>query len=392
VYRDTSIRSIRELDPDTYELISLHLDRYAKISDINTGNNELKTKCKLWHGQMSKTGYGVMKLFGKNAFASRVALQLKMCDDLDSELQCRHKCRNSACVNDDHLEPGTNDDNNIIDKERDGLIYRGERNTSSKITDDIARKIFWSRLDKSLTQKDIAKLFGVTKGIVSQIHCNKSWKHLFTDEDRARFPIKVKKAPHNFTGDEIAKVLDCRNNGIPATRCAKELNLSPRTVGRIYKGTYKTNSNTVWNMTWEEKISKLRKIVAKCDITKESHWLWQGRISPSGYGYSSLKCNPEYVHRITAFIANKLEWGSPLIIRHTCKHKHCVNPDHLEAGTQQDNSDDKIRDGTLLYGDSHPCSTITSEIAAKIKYSKGQGTKIGKGKKIQCFRQYCKQH
>jgi len=60
-----------------------------------------------------------------------------------------------------------------------------------------------------------------------------------------------------------------------------------------------------------------------------------------------------------------------LIMRHNCpkKNSSCHNPDHIEIGTNQDNSNDMIRDGTVLTGEQNPNCKITVEIATKIKHS-----------------------
>ena len=63
-----------------------------------------------------------------------------------------------------------------------------------------------------------------------------------------------------------------------------------------------------------------------------------------------------------------------MVVRHKCKEKLCVAPDHLEIGTHKQNMEDKIRDGTHLFGENHPDATITKEIAIQIRESKGQGT------------------
>ena len=63
-----------------------------------------------------------------------------------------------------------------------------------------------------------------------------------------------------------------------------------------------------------------------------------------------------------------------MVVRHKCKEKKCVAPDHLEIGTREQNAQDTIRDGTRLCGETHPRATITKEIATQIRESKGQGT------------------
>lgn len=63
--------------------------------------------------------------------------------------------------------------------------------------------------------------------------------------------------------------------------------------------------------------------------------------------------------------------GNPLVIRHTCTTKFCVNPDHLELGTMAQNMfEDRIRDGTINRGEKHHASKITEELAQEIKLSR----------------------
>lgn len=84
-------------------------------------------------------------------------------------------------------------------------------------------------------------------------------------------------------------------------------------------------------------------------------------------------------HRLSYFlhknnmvpIPKRDEKGNELVIRHMCKTKNCVNPDHLEIGTQGQNSfEDKIRDGTINRGENHQHSKITQETASEIKLSR----------------------
>lgn len=69
-------------------------------------------------------------------------------------------------------------------------------------------------------------------------------------------------------------------------------------------------------------------------------WLWTGRVDKDGYG--SFQVNKEIgkvrAHRFAyEYIRGPIPPG--LVINHLCEVAGCVNPDHLEAITQQANID-----------------------------------------------------
>ena len=67
-------------------------------------------------------------------------------------------------------------------------------------------------------------------------------------------------------------------------------------------------------------------------------WLWEG-LTRKGYAFHTLDTKERYVHRLSWEEANgPIPPG--LYICHHCDVKSCVNPEHLFAGTQQDNIDD----------------------------------------------------
>lgn len=82
-------------------------------------------------------------------------------------------------------------------------------------------------------------------------------------------------------------------------------------------------------------------------------WLWTGCKTPCGYGQLTIEGRTENSHRIAYKIWKGLI-PNGLVVRHLCRNRDCVNPEHLELGTYSDNNGiDKVRDGTLTKGDSH---------------------------------------
>lgn len=75
-------------------------------------------------------------------------------------------------------------------------------------------------------------------------------------------------------------------------------------------------------------------------------WGWFAMLDSFGYGKMRLNKMMVSAHRISYLIANGYLPEAPLIIRHKCKTKVCINPNHLETGTHLENMGDKIRDGS----------------------------------------------
>jgi hypothetical protein len=69
--------------------------------------------------------------------------------------------------------------------------------------------------------------------------------------------------------------------------------------------------------------------------------LWEGGLTPSGYGVISIKDHPYRVHRV----AYELAFGEipeGLFVCHHCDVRNCINPYHLFVGTHSDNMLDSV--------------------------------------------------
>ena len=61
---------------------------------------------------------------------------------------------------------------------------------------------------------------------------------------------------------------------------------------------------------------------------------------------------------------------------HSCDNRRCINPEHLFAGTRQDNVDDRERKGRNrpLFGEQNPMAKLSAEkvLAARREYETGK--------------------
>jgi hypothetical protein len=77
-------------------------------------------------------------------------------------------------------------------------------------------------------------------------------------------------------------------------------------------------------------------------------WNWEGYISPSGYGYTTVVGQKERrVHRLMwALKFGPVPEGKEVC--HKCDNRGCINPSHLFLGTHQDNMHDSSVKGRMV--------------------------------------------
>lgn len=122
--------------------------------------------CWIWLKYRDKRGYGHLRRFGKNWLAHRY-MYLCTNGDFDRSLNILHKCDNPSCINPDHLFIGTQRDNilDCIEKKRYNRP-KGEYNPNCKYSDIIVEEIRELYSTGLFTQKQLSKLFGISKSMV----------------------------------------------------------------------------------------------------------------------------------------------------------------------------------------------------------------------------------
>lgn len=132
------------------------------------------TGCWLWVGGVNSDGYGTWTAHGETK-AHRASWVLHN-GAIPAGKHVLHKCDQPNCVNPDHLFLGTHQDN-MADLRAKGRAYgaKGEANYGAKITEEQALSI----MQDGRSGSAIAKEFGISKEMVSNIRNGKSWVHLY---------------------------------------------------------------------------------------------------------------------------------------------------------------------------------------------------------------------
>lgn len=135
--------------------------------------------CLEWAGARHEFGYGIVGFAGKTFRAHRVAYWL-VHGPFDERQMVLHKCDNPACFDAKHLFLGSaksnHDDCRAKGRHVNPPRLVGEKNHAAKLTARDVKQIRRLLLEGKLTQREIAKRFGVTKCPIQRIANQKGWK------------------------------------------------------------------------------------------------------------------------------------------------------------------------------------------------------------------------
>ena len=106
-------------------------------------------------------------------------------------------------------------------------------------------------------------------------------------------------------------------------------------------------------------------------------WLWTEGLDNKGYGRITHEGKMPLAHRISWKL---YRGGTYKFVLHHCDTPCCVNPDHLYAGTQQDNMRDRSvrKRGADRRGEKSHTAKITAQQALDIRADTRPQSKIAK--------------
>lgn len=132
--------------------------------------------CWEWTGPKNWQGYGMLGFRRFFVPAHRLAYWFAY-GPIPSGAWILHRCDNRACVRPDHLFLGDALENNR-DASRKGRSANGERNGWSKLTEEAIGQIRKRYGAGGVSQRAIAKDFGVSQRCIGNIVRGETWGHL----------------------------------------------------------------------------------------------------------------------------------------------------------------------------------------------------------------------
>lgn len=360
---------ISQMEPEEFELLEHRFKTYCEPQESG---------CILWTGSKNVT-FGKVKVNNHDEHAHRVALQMAKRIDLKEGEIVWHTCKEPLCVNPNHLLNGYARDLAAW-KKANGIFKVGEQHCQSQISDQIRLQIINS-FKSGKTAVARAKEVGASEDCVRAIDKAKTARHLMTKEQIAEREA-TRQPQSNLSQEQVEKIESTK--GMSMADRVDETKISKHTIAKIDRGEHilQKTEEEVQHIK-DERLFKSAKERIKANTTifqdaQGVHLLWDGNPSQSDdWRYYMQYFNHQHPVSVASYLLfhRRKESTKGMHIAHSCRFKHCVAPDHLSEETPTENSHDRIRDGTMFYGEDVPGATLTNAQVILIWQTKEMGTR-----------------
>jgi len=193
-------------------------------------------------------GYGSFSIDGRSYRAHRISFQIHK-GLIPNNLLIRHSCHNKRCVNPNHLNFGTHQDN-INDTVNDNLQLKGSQIVQSKLTEDNVREILtniYNDVFNGWTVYDIGRKYSVSHHQIRSILNGIWWKHIINQLKIPLSDLRHKiigrhlhkssyRHPRKLIDDNIKDIKFRLSNGETAVSIAALYNVSNGSIDSIKQG------------------------------------------------------------------------------------------------------------------------------------------------------------
>lgn len=129
--------------------------------------------CILWPFAKNMNGYGAITVDGKTQRPHRIVCQ-EVHGPGPYKHEVAHNCGNRLCINPRHLRWATREDNQA-DRAIHGTSNRGERQWANKLKPEQVVQIRKLLTSGATTQREIARMYGISRESVSGIKRGLTW-------------------------------------------------------------------------------------------------------------------------------------------------------------------------------------------------------------------------